>query len=167
MTLYEVIKAIEVAASRQPSIEMIVRNDVFRLNSLPNAKYGVFAWTQGRHEIGADLQTFVFTFFYVDRLTEDKANEVEIQSVGIQSIRDILLILDEWGIPYESWDAQTFNQRFMDECAGVFCSVRLQVPVTWNCPDAAVEYPQWYDPRRDEFSGVSSVQVINGTLIIV
>lgn len=134
MTLLETIRAIEVAASRQPSVNMIVRNDVFRLNTYPDAKYGVFAWTQGQHEIGMDLQTFVFTFFYVDRLTADKSNEVEVQSVGVQTIGNILRLLDEWGIPYADWRAQTFNQRFLDECTGVFCSVRLQVPVDWICP---------------------------------
>lgn len=134
MTLLETINAIEGAASHQPSVNMIVRNDIFRLNTHPDAKYGVFAWTQGQHEIGMDLQTFVFTFFYVDRLTADKANEVEVQSVGVQTIGNILRLLDEWGIPYADWTAQTFNQRFLDECAGVFCSVRLQTPVDWTCP---------------------------------
>lgn len=139
MTLLETINAIEVAASRQPSVNMIVRNDIFRLNTYPDAKYGVFAWTQGQHEIGMDLQTFVFTFFYVDRLTADKRNEVEIQSVGIQTLTNILRLLDEWGIPYADWTAQTFNQRFLDECAGVFASVRLQAPIAWVCASDAGE----------------------------
>lgn len=135
MTLLQTINAIEVAASRQPSVNMIVRNDIFRLNTYADAKYGVFAWTQGQHEIGMDLQTFVFTFFYVDRLTFDKRNEVEIQSVGVQTIGNILRTLEEWGLGYEEWTAQTFNQRFEDECAGVFASVRLEVPADWVCPE--------------------------------
>lgn len=167
MTLYELIGAIEVAASRQPTINTIVRNDVLRLNTLPSVKYGVFVWTQLTHEVGLDLQTFVFAFFYVDRLTENKGNEVEVQSVGIETIGNVLRVLDEWGIPYAGWTAQTFNQRFMDECAGVYGTIRLQVPANYACPDDAVEYPEWPDPRRDDFTGVESVRVINGTLIIV
>ena len=135
MTLLETITAIEVAASQQPSVNTIVRNDVFRLNTIPDAKYGVFAWTQGQHIIREDLQTLVFTFFYVDRLTFNKENEVEVQSVGVQTIGNILRTLEEWGIGYEEWTAQTFNQRFLDECAGVFASVRLVVPGGSICPD--------------------------------
>ena len=44
MTLLEVIRTIEGMAMRQPTIHSIVRNDVFRLNALPDARYGVFAW---------------------------------------------------------------------------------------------------------------------------
>lgn len=134
MTLAETIRLIELAASRQPSVNMIVRNDIFRLNTFADAKYGTFAWTQGQHIIGENLQTFVFTFFYVDRLTFDKGNEVEIQSVGIQTLNNILRLLEQWDIPYQEWTAQTFNQRFLDECAGVFASVRLEVPVDLICP---------------------------------
>lgn len=135
MTLLETIRIFEGVASRQPSVNMIVRNDVFRLNTIPDAKYGVFAWTQGQHEIREDLQTFVFTFFYVDRLTADKGNEIEVQSVGVQTLGNILRSLEDLGIFPGTWTAQTFNQRFLDECAGVFASVRLEVPTGWVCPE--------------------------------
>lgn len=135
MTLLETIRAIEVAASRQPSVNMIVRDDVFRLNTIPDAKYGVFAWTQGQHEIRDDLQTFAFTFFYVDRLTADKGNEIEVQSVGVQTLGNILRSLEDLGIFSGTWTAQAFSQRFLDECAGVFASVRLEVPTGWICPE--------------------------------
>ena len=68
MTLQEVIKAIEMIASQQPSVNMVVQNDIFRLNSLSNARYGVFGWTQGQHSTSTDssMFTFSFTFFYND-----------------------------------------------------------------------------------------------------
>ena len=167
MTLLETVNAIEVAASRQPSVNMEVRNDIFRLNTFADAKYGVFAWTQGQHEIGDELQTFVFTFFYVDRLTADKRNEVEIQSVGIQTLDNIIRLLEGWGIlPDGTWTAQTFRQRFLDECAGVYASVRLQVPVDWTCAIDEADYPEYYDRRRDDYLTVTGIEVINGVMIL-
>lgn len=156
MTLLETVKAIEAAALRQPSVNQIVANDIFRLNTLPDARYGVFAWTQGQHEIGDEMQTFVFTFFYVDRLTADLANEVEIQSVGIQTLSNIIRTLEEWGIlPDRSWSAQTFRQRFLDECAGVFASVRLEVPADLVCSVdfdyEEEEGPDFNDDFNDDF----------------
>lgn len=134
MTLAEVIRRIEVAASAQPSVKMIVRNDIFRLNAAPDARYGVFAWLQGEHSqpTGTDpLRTFNFTFFYVDRLTSDKGNEIDIQSAGIETLTNIVRHLEERdGIyPLGPLTFQTFNQRFTDECAGVYARVALQVPV--------------------------------------
>lgn len=166
MTLVETIQAIEVAASRQPSVNMIVRNDVFRLNTFPDAKYGVFAWTQGLHEMGIDLQTFAFTFFYVDRLTEDKGNEIEVQSVGLSTIGNIVRLLDEWGIPMRDWTAQTFNQRFMDECAGVYATVRMDVPVGYVCAVDDADYPSYIDPARNDYLDLNNIKVLNGVLII-
>jgi len=138
MTLQEVIKVFEAVASQQPSVNMIVRNDIFRLNSKADAKYGVFGWTQGQHSTSADssMFTYSFVFFYVDRLKNDKGNEIEVQSVGIQTLDNILRRLDEAGIYVGStYNFQTFNQRFLDECAGVFCNVSLQVPVTSLCSE--------------------------------
>ena len=136
MTLLQVIRAIEGIAKAEPSVKMVVPNDVFRLNATPDAKYGVFAWTQQQHILADDLLTFAFAFFYVDRLTEDKGNEVEIQSVGVDTLTDIIRRLEDAGIyPTGETTMQTFNQRFLDECAGVWCNVRLQVPAGYVCPD--------------------------------
>lgn len=143
MTLQEVIKIFEVVASQQPSVNMIVQNDIFRLNSKSDARYGVFGWTQGQHSTSAESSVFTysFTFFYVDRLKHDVSNQIEVQSVGIQTLDNILRKLDDLGVYVNSTYAfQTFNQRFLDECAGVFCDVSLQVPVSSVCSESFVGY---------------------------
>ena len=138
MTLLELIKAIETVASRQPSVKMVVENDVFRLNSRADARYGVFAFTQGQHTASVESSaiSYAFTFFYVDRLTNDRSNELEIQSVGIQTLDNIIRTLDGMGVWCDnSYTFQAFNQRFTDECAGVFCNVTLSAPVGATCPE--------------------------------
>jgi hypothetical protein len=143
MTLQQVIKAIEVVASQQPSVNMIVQNDIFRLNSKSDAKYGVFGWTQGQHSASADSSwfTYSFTFFFVDRLKNDMSNQIEVQSVGIQTLDNILRKLDELGFYINSsYSFQPFNQRFLDECAGVFCNVSLQVPVNSLCSESFADF---------------------------
>ena len=138
MTLIETIKTLESVASRQPSVKMVVENDVFRLNSISDAKYGVFAFVQGQHSSSVDsgVITYTFSLFYVDRLTNDRSNQIEIQSVGIQTLDNIIRELDDMGIYSEqTYTFQVFNQRFVDECAGVFCNVNLSVPVGSVCPE--------------------------------
>ena len=142
MTLKEAIKVIELVASHQPSVNMIVENDVYRLNAKPDAKYGVFAWLQGQHSTSIDSNTLSlqFTFFYVDRLTSDKGNQVEIQSVGIQTLDNILRRLDELGMWVSNYTFQAFNQRFVDECAGVFCNVTIDIPISSVCPESFADF---------------------------
>ena len=140
MTLLEVIRSIERAAAMQPAVSMIVENDVFRLNSYADARYGVFAWTQGRHRSDAtapDWVRYSFTLFYVDRLRNDIANQVEVQSVGMDVLQNVLRILRDAGIEPESYEFQTFNQRFADECAGVYCSVVLLTEAGSDCAEIA------------------------------
>lgn len=136
MTLAQVIDIFEKVAMQQPSINMIVRNDVFRINTSPSLKYGVFAWTQGQHSGSiAGMTSYAFSFFYVDRLKEDLSNQVEVQSAGCETIGNILRALEEYDIEVGSYTMQTFNQRFTDECAGVFCNVTLSVPQVSACPE--------------------------------
>lgn len=142
MTLKEAIKVIELVASQQPSVNMIVENDVFRLNAKPDARYGVFAWLQGQHSASVDSNTLSlqFTFFYVDRLTGDKGNQLEIQSVGIQTLDNILRRLDDLGMWVSRYTFQTFNQRFVDECAGVFTNVTIDIPISSVCPESFADF---------------------------
>lgn len=138
MTLLELIKTIEAVASNQPSIKMVVENDIFRLNSLADAKYGVFAFVQQQHTTSPDTSviTYSFSLFYIDRLKNDKSNQIEIQSVGIQTLDNIIRALDDMGIYTEqTYSFQVFNERFLDECAGVFCNVALSAPVASVCAE--------------------------------
>jgi len=158
MTLTDTIRLIEVVSSGQPPVKSIVRNDIFRLNSLPDAKYAVFGWTQGTHSTNADssFYTYNFTFFYIDRLTASQSNEVEIQSVGIQVLDNILRLLDEQGaVPVGDWQYTTFNQRFLDECAGVFVTIGIEVPVNGLCADTFVDFN---DDFNDDFA-INGVQI--------
>ena len=136
MTLLEVIETLEGIARKQPSVKMVVQNDIFRLNTIPDARYGVFGWTQQQHIVTEDYNRFSFALFYVDRLTEDKSNEVEIQSVGVSTLNNIIKEAEDRGIfPVGEWTINTFNQRFMDECAGVWASVRFEVNQTSVCAE--------------------------------
>ncbi len=137
MSLKQTIELIEKVASSQPSVNMIVQNDVFKLNAIPHAQYGVFAWTQGNHggSVERDTQSFAFTFFFVDRLMEDKSNMVDIQSVGVETLSNIIKTLDDLGVFANDYTFTTFNQRFTDECAGVFCNVTFNVALGYACDE--------------------------------
>lgn len=144
MTLSETIKLIEIIASHQPSVNMIVQNDIYRLNACPSAKYGVFGWLQDQHsgDVRNSMNAFAFTFFYVDRLTDDKSNQIEIQSVGFETLSNIIKELDERGLDIESFTYQTFNERFLDECAGGFARVTINVSESLPCAEVFADFSE-------------------------
>lgn len=146
MTLAQLISTMELVASKQPSINMIVQNDVYRINAAPDLKYGIFAWTQGQHTGDINgMVSYRFTLFYVDRLKEDKSNQIEIQSVGCETIANILRLLDDYDIEVSDYTIQTFNQRFTDECAGIFCQVSLSVLPSHICGEALADYDESFN----------------------
>lgn len=143
MTLKEVIRTMEIIASEQPSVNMVVENDIFRLNSASDARYGVFAFVQGQHSTSSDSSfiNYQFSLFYVDRLTNDRSNQIEVQSVGIETLDNIIRRMEDLGMFVEtSYSFQVFNQRFLDECAGVFCNVTFSVPVGSLCPESFEDF---------------------------
>ena len=137
MNLEQIIRAIESAAGAQPVVATIVRNDIFRLNAVPDVTYGVFAWLQGEHRSAVDdpVISWSFTFFYADRLTADRSNEIAVQSTGIDALENVLRTLADAGIVASDYSFRTFNERFSDECAGAFCNVVLQAPKYGICPE--------------------------------
>lgn len=134
MTLAKLIEGIKAVAMSQPSVKMIVDNDIFRLNAIPDAKYGVFSFVQGNHRSGEDEDTYRFTFYFVDRLVEDGSNEIEVQSVAKSTLDNIMRTLSEQ-MGVEAWEVTPFTQRFSDMCAGAFCTAVLDVPVYYTCFD--------------------------------
>jgi hypothetical protein len=151
MTLSQCTHVIENVAAVQPSVNMIVRNDIFRLNSYPDARYGVFAWLQGRHsfDVEGDLVRYRYTFFYADRLTADHGNELEVQSVGVETLSNIVRRLAELGVPaVGEMDFTAFNQRFVDECAGVYSTLTFEVPTGFVCGEV---FGDFSDDFSDDF----------------
>lgn len=142
MTLLEVINLLEGIAFQQPAVNMIVREDIYKLNSCLASRYGAFAWTEGTHRgtIDNTFTTFSFTLFYVDRLSADRANGPEVHSVGVEVLNNILRCMAE-EVGVSDWTITPFSgQRFGDECAGVYVSVEISVPQGSPCGVVFEEY---------------------------
>lgn len=151
MTLFETIRTIERVASRQPAVKHIVENDIFLLNDNPAAQYGAFAFTQGQHTTTAesDFYTFVFTFFYVDRLTQSSSNQIEVQSAGVEVLTAIVRALNDAGIyAVGTQSFETFRNKFIDECAGVMCNVSFHVSKAMLCNE---DYADFNDDFNDDY----------------
>lgn len=141
MDLYATIRTIEGLAAQQPPVASICRNDIYLLNACKDVRYGVFAWTQGAHRVSADGATLrlAFYLYYVDRLSDGGGNTLEVQSVGVEVLRNLLAGMTERGIGNEGAVIRTFTERFADECAGAYAEVTFQVPAAYACEEVVAD----------------------------
>lgn len=141
MTLLDLITTIEAVAARQPAVRTIVRQDATRLNALPDADYGVFAWVSEGGELSqiGSIAAYTFVLFYIDRLTPDKHNLEAVQSTGVSVIGNIINALLSEGVFVEgagrSYTVTPFAHRFADECAGAFARVTFTVEGEGVCAE--------------------------------
>lgn len=140
MTLYDVIRTMERIASAQPTIKMIVENDVYKLDNEPSAEYGVFAFRQTEHTTSVDsgIIYYGFELFYIDRLTNDMSNQIEIQSVGVQTLDNIVRGLADTLI-VSDYRFEPFYQKFADECSGTICTLTIGAEVGTLCAIEGIE----------------------------
>lgn len=129
MTLIEVINLLDWIAQNQPNVNGIVETgDIYDLNKDEyQQKYAAFCATQNTHSVNEDFTIFSFTLFYVDRLTLDKSNKIEIQSTAVEFFANLIkTIMQKFpSLDWTNGDITTFTEKFSAECAGAFmtCSI--------------------------------------------
>lgn len=137
MTLVEIYKKLSEIALSQPGIETVILNDVYKLNEFSSIKYGVFAITQQQHYEDGEFRYYSLNLFAIDRLLEHLSNDIDIQSSAIEVLHNVIRMFVEdveTDVEVEgNIQYQSFTQRFTDECAGVYASLTLRVPIDSLC----------------------------------
>lgn len=129
MSLKEVITKFLKIAQRQPNIGYASEGDIYTLNTMKNTEYSVFFVTQQQHQQSEDTITYNLILYYVDRLVEDDANMLDIQSNGIILLGNIINTFINENDADISYDItyQPFTHKFSDACAGVYANVKIEV----------------------------------------
>lgn len=131
MTLRELYNELKNIAFQVPDIRGYVENDVLRLNTMRDIKYGVFALQQESHTSYEDKMAFTLNLYYIDRLVNSGENEVGIQSHGIEVLRAILNKVLELGVAeVEGIRYYPFTFKFQDLCAGAWVTATFIVPLS-------------------------------------
>lgn len=125
MTLRTIIEKLKEYAMATPNVGGVIINDVFRTNFWESAEYGVVAIIQREHSISENNAIYRFQLAYIDRLVENKSNEVDVQSDGIMAISNMVnRLVTEIEVELNGEISfSVFNERFKDECGGVLADV--------------------------------------------
>ena len=148
--LMTLTRAIEKIGKAMPNVNTVVLSNIYQLNELPDIDYSVFCITQDIHRQDDEYFYFNYVLYYVDRLLNDKSNQLEIQSTGIQFLSNVLNKVEDLGLIINTdfqTSYQSFTQRFADECAGCYCNVAIQVPI-----DCSIPYDILVDPLLGDLS---------------
>lgn len=163
MTLYDTINIIEQIALQQPNVRTAKEGNVFdHLNANPSVQYAAVILTQGQHQQDERFNHFRFSIFYVDRLESDMdSNRIQIQSTGKEVLNNIIRTLtSKFDAECDDITYQPFTQRFADECAGVFASVVIDVPVDYLCAEDYADL-DWESGRVVIRNQIKSIDIIS------
>lgn len=71
--------------------------------------------------------TYNFRMVYADRLTQDKCNTIEVQSIGIQVLSELLNVMKQTdkSVRVAGYSISFFKEGFADLCAGVVFNVSV------------------------------------------
>lgn len=132
--LKRIIYQLVQGAKKEPNLRTFLLHDIYRLNHLPDIKYGalVVETEQGQVTSPDSFFRFNFVIYYVDRLTINKDNMLDAQSTGIDVLHNILVGLPE-EVDVITSTYRVFDQKFKDDCAGAYVNVTLQVPINYVC----------------------------------
>ena len=121
--LLTVIKEI---SSLHPSINFVGDGDVFALNSITEIQYPAI-WVD-IDNMSTDLEDLKTTYkiYYIDRLLNDKENELEIQSDSAYILNDIIIKLSDYYSFNTPVNIVPFKQKFTDSCAGGYMSIIIR-----------------------------------------
>lgn len=132
MTLKQVFDRLNEIALKQPEINEIIKSgNVYDVNTLRNIKYGVFCAVQDVHsaDIVNSTNTYNFFLYYIDRLSSDKDNKIEIQSTAVESLKNILrTFYQAEDVEYSNVTFTPFTDSFDGLCAGAYATVGIIVP---------------------------------------
>lgn len=135
----------QLSQSLDPNIKFVVYGDVYELNHIQNVTYPAVVVTVGQHTSNLDNYNFNYrlNIFYVDRLTDDKMNKIDVHANAIIFINSLLKALDDEYI-ISDYEIYNFNERFNDVCAGAYVSCRIQMPISecYDFPDGGVPMPE-------------------------
>lgn len=129
MTIKQLTEAIEKIAIKKPNINYVGVGNVYDLNEKPDVKYSVIYLTPSKTDIYENYISHSITIFYIDRLTDNLDNKLDIQSNGAREITNVinhLVNTEDIEVDYPI-SFTPFNQRFVDDCAGVFTTITFTV----------------------------------------
>lgn len=99
----------------------------------------LFIAPTGTHRVNENTTEYSLTLYYMDRLLQDDTNAIDIYSVAVEELRNLILkIRDIEGVidVSEQYDVRNYNMtnKLNDRTAGAYTEIRILTDNIWSCP---------------------------------
>ena len=150
---YTIVNTVLDVAKKHKLIEEVYYGDIYEFENQPSRKFNNFVLTIQSTTEGEDITTYSFNAFVTDRLTDDKSNLIEVQSLSKTILSQILKECFEniGDITYTFW-----TEKFNDLCAGCYASFSVSVPNELICADDSL-----FDVRTLKIDSNGTYSVVN------
>lgn len=121
--------------------EEFYEGDIYEYINSGNHKYPCIILTVQNITTDDDVNTISATIFAVDRLTNDSSNKLEVQSLCMSKITQILGTLEERVSSIQSNTLTPFTEKFEDMCGGMYGEFTLEYIGDGVC-DEGLQYKE-------------------------
>ena len=129
MNFIQLLKKLEAYSLSLPYVHSTNLGDIYEyLNGKPNVKYASVNIDINQSTRNDNLSSYSVYLYYIDRLTEDKSNWIEIKTTAEQVLNSIVNYAAKIGDVDDGWTINYFEQQFADYCAGGYVQFNLEVP---------------------------------------
>lgn len=100
----------------------------------------LFTSPTGPNEVNTDTTTYRLTLYWLDRLNTDNSNDIDIFSISIESLKDLIIGLNDIeGIISvdEEYEIRNFTEteRLNDRVAGAYTTIDIMVTNETLCTE--------------------------------
>lgn len=129
MKYKEIIKIIKNISLALPDVQSFYTGDVYEVNADQSVKYSSIVLTNQEHSFDNINDKFQYNFilFYIDRLTDDEANRVDVHTAAVSALKTIVRHLEDYDVIINDFKFNLFRERFNDSCAGAYASLSVDV----------------------------------------
>lgn len=129
--LKNLLNDIQKIAQNQPNIDFVHVGDVFELNEQQQVVYPAIVITAQYNTLSVKNKqlTSTINIFAVERLIEDKSNEIDIKDWAISVLYSIIKELSKKYIINDQLTCNVFTERFGSLCAGAYITLQITTGV--------------------------------------
>lgn len=130
MTLYQTVKILEDISKGQPNVRTVGNGSVYTImDNNPSIRYASVVISQTTHRDDENNDYYGFNIFYIDRLDDTlENNRLQVQSIAKETLSNILKYCrSEFDWEYSSIVYHPFTQKFVDETAGMYVTVEIEI----------------------------------------
>lgn len=127
---FEIIEFIEGVCLQHPFVNNFYYG-IYRALEADNIDYSAIILTSSGINRSQNTIEYKFNLMYVDRLMNDRSNEIEIQSTGLDVLQGILSVISE-SDPYTDYNLNyslnVFREQFADNVSGCVTTISITAP---------------------------------------